>query len=207
MAIVLQARKTTLQDLRENFGLDLERDLSFFPEWQGESTPLSEAEVAFLDRVQAGYFNLLNYPPLLEKSIQIAVVGPLLFLAGYFLPPFHIRTEHSVEITAEDEGITIRGQIDILLAKEQFWVAAIESKEAEFSVEAGLAQLLSYMLANPDRSKSGFGLIAAGGGFTFVKLQAGAQPKYATSKVFEVRNPGNELYDVFRILRSLAESE
>jgi len=38
--------------------------------------------------------------------------------------------------------------MDVLVLKEQLWVLA-ESKKAVFSVEAGLAQILSYMLGNP----------------------------------------------------------
>jgi len=39
-----------------------------------------------------------------------------------------------------------------------------------FSVEAGLAQILSYMLGNPAPDQPCFGMIATGGSFIFLKL-------------------------------------
>ena len=212
MSTVLQARSVTLRDLIDNFGLVKVRDLSFFPEWQSDLAELTPLETSQLDEIQAGYFNLLEYPPYLERSVQLSIISPLLFLGKFFLPPFHIRAEKSVELTAEHEGLVIRGNIDILLAREQFWVMVIESKEVGFSMEAGLAQLLSYMLANPHPTEPGFGLIATGGSFTFVKLVRGLlgngegerdRPCYALSRIFEIQNPGNELYDVFKVLKRI----
>lgn len=79
----------------------------------------------------------------------------------------------------------------------------IESKNASFSIEEGLAQILAYMLNNPYPEKPSFGMIATGSEFIFVKLVKGQQPCYALSKGFLMRNPGNELYDVLRILKHL----
>ena len=205
MVQTLQAKTVTLRDLIDTFGLQLLQDDQFFREWQEGLPEVTDAEKQFLDKVKTGYFNLINYPPLLEKAIQISVLSPILFLAGFYLPPFQIKAEKSVEIAAEDEGIVIRGQIDILLVKEQFWVMVIESKQVSFSIEAGLAQLLAYMLANPHPEKPGFGMITTGGSFTFVKLVQQKIPQYATSKVFEIRNPGNELYEVFQILKRIGQ--
>ncbi|NET72165.1 MAG: restriction endonuclease subunit R, partial [Sphaerospermopsis sp. SIO1G2] len=39
----------------------------------------------------------------------------------------------------------------------------------------------------------------------FVKLVKGNPPRYALSKGFLMRNPGNELYDVLRILKYLTQ--
>jgi len=36
-----------------------------------------------------------------------------------------------------------------LLLNEQFWVSVIESKQVAYSVEAGLDQIIAYMLATP----------------------------------------------------------
>ncbi|MBW4581335.1 MAG: restriction endonuclease subunit R [Tildeniella nuda ZEHNDER 1965/U140] len=205
MVQTLQARNVTLRHLIDNFGLQLIRDEQFFREWQDVLPDITDAEKQFLDKVQEGYFNLIDHPPLLEKAVQIAILGPVLFVANFFLPPFHIQAERSVEISAEDEGITIRGQADLILLKEQLWVMAIESKEASFSIEAGLAQLLAYMLANPHPSKPSFGLIVTGGSFMFVKLVQGNVSQYAISRIFEIRNPGNDLYSVVAILKHIGQ--
>ena len=166
---------------------------------------ISEGDRSILDRVQSGFWNSIEYPPLSEKLIQISVLGPLLLIAGFYEPPFHIQAEKSVEISAEDEdGVTIRGRIDVLILKEQVWALVIEAKEAEFSIEAGVSQLLSYMLANPVTEKPSYGLIASGGSFIFVKLVKGETNNYGFSKIYEIRNPGNDLYEVLQILKKIA---
>jgi hypothetical protein len=205
MVQVLQARDATLRDLIDRFGLQRVQDSQFFHEWQESLPEITELERQYLDKVKAGYLNLIEYPPLLEKTIQFSIVSPILFLADFFLPPFHVCAEESIEISDEDEEVSIRGQIDILLLKERFWLLVIESKRAFFSIEAGLAQLLAYMLANPQKDQPGFGMITTGGSFTFVKLIYGNEPQYNTSKIFELRNPGNELYDVFQILKRISQ--
>lgn len=214
MVQIIQAKVITLRDLITKFDIQLVRDEQFFREWQDNLPEATDLERQLLDRVQAGYFNLLNYPPLLENAIKMAVLSPLLYSADFYLAPFHIRSEKSVEISEEDEGITIQGKIDVLVLKEQLWVMVIESKKASFSIEAGLAQILAYMLANPnpDQPSRGsalclpcFGMITTGGSFIFVKLVKGETKQYATSKVFELRNPGNDLYSVFSILKGLGQ--
>ncbi|MBD2090453.1 restriction endonuclease subunit R [Microcoleus sp. FACHB-1515] len=205
MVQTLQATDVTLNDLIEKFDIQLVQDDRFFTEWQADFPDLTNEEKQFLDRIKAGYFNLINYPPLLEKSIQFAVVAPILFLAGFYLPPYQIKTEKSIEIAVEDEDTIIRGQIDILLLKERVWLLVIESKRAAFSIEAGLAQLLTYLLSNPNSTKPSYGLITSGGSFIFVKLVQGKVPQYATSNEFNIRNRGNQLYDVFKILKHISQ--
>jgi hypothetical protein len=80
----------------------------------------------------------------------------------------------------------------------------IESKQAAYSVEAGIAQILAYMLENPNTKKPNYGMITSGGTFIFIKLVKQETPKYATSKLFATRNPG-DLYEVLRILKHLSQ--
>ncbi|MCU0548676.1 MAG: restriction endonuclease subunit R [Leptolyngbya sp. Prado105] len=204
MTLTLQAKNVTLRDLIDRFGLHLVRDEQFFREWQHDLPIVTETEQQFLDRVVDGFLNLLNYPPLLEGVVRMAILDPLLFLGGFYLPPFHIRSEPSVQIAAEDEGVMITGNIDTLVLNDQLWVLVVESKRASFSVEEGLPQILSYMLANPNPERPCFGLITTGGSFMFVKLVQEAQPRYATSKLFGIRNPG-DLVKVFSILKHLGQ--
>lgn len=205
MVQTIPAKDVTLQDLTTQFNLQLVRDEQFFREWHEDLPEVSDLEKQMLDRVQAGYFNLLNYSPLLENAIKLAVLSPILYLADFYLYPFHIKSEQSVQITAEDEGTIVEGKIDVLVLRERLWVMVIESKKASFSVVAGLAQILAYMLANPDSEKPSFGMITTGGSFVFIKLVKGETPRYATSKVFELLNPGNDLYSVLSILKRLSQ--
>jgi len=205
MVQIIQAHKVGLEDLNSYFKAQAVRDPAFFPEWQNVPSEITELERQYLDKIQAGYLNLIEHPPLLEKAVQVAILGPLLFLADFYLPPFRIQAEKSIEITAQDEDVIVRGQLDTLLLKEQFWAMAIESKEASFSFEAGRAQLLAYMLANPQSEKPCFGLISSGGSFVFLKLVQGEVNRYGLSRVYELSNPGNDLYDVYPILKHIAD--
>lgn len=66
----------------------------------------------------------------------------------------------------------------------------IESKQVAYSVEAGLDQILVYMLATPHPQKPMFGMITSGGSFIFIKVVKGEPPQYATSDIFDIRNRG-----------------
>ena len=205
MVRTIQAKDINLRYLIDNFGIQLVLDEQFFREWQDDLLEITDLDKQLLDKVKTGYFNLLNYPPLLEGVVRMSIVDPILFIGDFYLAPLYIKAEESIQISDEDEGVIIKGKIDTLILKDQFWVMVIESKQAEYSIERGLAQILAYMLGNPDPDRPSFGMITTGGSFTFVKLVKGEIPQYATSKVFEIRNPGNELYDVLRILKRLTQ--
>ncbi|MFW5667439.1 MAG: restriction endonuclease subunit R [Coleofasciculus sp.] len=205
MVQTLQAETITLRELITLYGLQLVEDDQFFREWQDNLPELTNQEKQLLDQIKAGYINLRNYPPLLENTVNIAVLSPLLFVGQFYLPPFHIKLEKSVQIATDDGGTVIKGRIDLLLLHEQFWVSVIESKQVAYSVEAGLDQLLAYMLATPHPEKPVFGMITSGGSFMFIKLVKGEPPQYATSDIFDIRNRGNELYNVLSILKRLGQ--
>ncbi len=203
MVTTIPAKNATLRTLIDDFGVQLVRDEQFFNEWQNLPDITSE-EKQSLDRIADGFVNLLDYPPLLENVIRMSVVDPLLFLAGFYLPPFHVRSEPSIEIQTEDEGVIITGSLDTLVLKDRLWVLVVESKRASYSVEAGLAQILAYMLATPSADRPCYGLITSGGSFMFVKLVQGNPPQYSVSKLFGIRTP-SDLYNVFAILKHLGQ--
>lgn len=206
MPQTLQAKDIDLRYLIDNFGLQLVQDDLFFPEWQENLPEITDLDKQLLDKVKAGYLNLLNYPPLLEDAIRMAILDPLLFIGDFYLAPFYVKSEEPIEINLEDKETLIKGKIDTLVLKDQFWVMVIESKRASFSIEAGLPQILNYMLANPHSGQPSFGMIATGGSFIFIKLVKNAIAQYATSNIFDLRNRGNELYSVLSILKKLSQS-
>lgn len=201
----LQAENITLRELIDFYGLQFVDDRSFFSEWQAELPELSDSEMQLLDQIKAGYLNLRNDPPLLENTVNAAILSPLLFVGKFYLPPFHIKLEKSIELVTHDQDVLIKGRIDFLLLNRQLWVTVIESKQVAYSVEAGLDQILAYMLAAPQSQDRVFGMITSGGSFMFLKLVKGAVPKYGTSNIFDIRNTGNELYDVLKILKRLSQ--
>ncbi len=206
MSQTIRASDISLHDLKNKFGLQRTFDEPFFPEWQLAQFPeLNDFDKHFLNQTKEAYFNLIEYPPLLENTVKMAVLAPLLNLAGFYLYPFHTKSEYSVKIETVDGEIVVEGKIDVLVLKEQLWIMVIESKQAAFSIESGLAQILAYMLANNNQEKPCFGMITTGGSFVFIKLVKGEIPQYALSRVFELNNPGNDLYTVLGILKRLEQ--
>lgn len=206
MVQTIQSKDITLRDLSINFGLKLTHDEQFFPEWQENLPEITDLQKQQLNQVKEGYFNLLAYPPMLEGVVRMAILDPLLFIGGFYLAPFQVKAEKSVRISTEDEGTIVTGILDVLVLKDTIWVMVIESKQVEFSIEAGLAQILSYMLANPNPEKPSFGMITTGGSFIFLKLVKGNSPQYGLSRLFSLLNPGNDLYTVLSILNRLAQA-
>ncbi len=204
MVQIIQPQDIDLRYLIENYGLQLVEYNLFFPEWQEDLPELSDFDKQQLDKVKAGYLNLLNYPPLLEDVVRMAVLDPILFIGDFYLAPFYVKSEQSIDIVEEDDGVIIRGRIDTLVLKNQLWVMVIESKRASYSIEAGLAQMLAYMLGNPNPEKPSYGMITSGGTFIFVKCVQEDYPKYATSNLLATRNPG-DLYSVLKILKRLSQ--
>lgn len=194
-----------MNDLIRNFNLQFIEEQDFFYEWQENLPDISNFEKQQLDKVRAGYWNLLDYPPILENIVRMTILDPILFIGDFYINPFYLRSEEPVEIVTEDEGIIIKGRMDTLILKEQLWLMVIEAKRMSYSVEAGVAQILAYMLANPQPEKPNYGMITNGGGFMFIKLVQGTILQYATSRIYNTRNPGNELYDVLRVLKHLTQ--
>ncbi|NES20087.1 MAG: restriction endonuclease subunit R [Symploca sp. SIO3E6] len=205
MVQTLPAKQITLQELTDKFGLQFIENNQFFREWQDNIPEINEEEKHRLDRVKSSYANFLKEPPLLENTVKMVVLSPLLDLAGFYLPPFRIRSEKSIEISLEDKGVIIKGQIDVLALCNQFWAIVIESKQSAFSLEVGRSQLLTYMLANPHPEQPTYGLILNGSSFRFLKLIQGETLQYAVSRIFDLFNPGNDLYHVLSVLKHLSQ--
>ncbi|MUL38970.1 type I restriction endonuclease [Gloeocapsopsis dulcis] len=203
MVQTIQARDITLYELEE-IGLQLVQDASFFTEWQEDLPPLSEAEKQALERVSSNYLNLSKYRPMSEEAVKMVVLSPLLDLAGFYQPPFEIETETSVEISAEDDGIVVKGNIDVLVVQKQLWILVIESKSTKFDVTVALPQALAYMLANPSSEHPTFGLLINGREFMFIKLVIQEYPMYARSYALSIERD-RERQQVLSVLKRLGQ--
>lgn len=201
MVQTIAANTATLRDLKQALGLQQSLDSAFFWEWQQDMPPLSEAEQQLLNRVKANFMALMEDPPMLENSVKMVVLSPLLDLAGFYRKPFRIETETSIDLELEDDGIVIRGRIDVLVLKEQFWLLVIESKRSDFAVTRAIPQALAYMLSNPKLIDPTFGLITNGNEFLFLKATRQPTAQYANSRLFSLINPNNELYTVLQTLK------
>jgi predicted type IV restriction endonuclease len=151
------------------------------------------------------FLALMEDPPLLENTVKMVVLAPLLDLAGFYRKPFRIETEPSVTLEMEDEGMKIQGRIDVLVQKNRLWLLVIESKRSDFAVSRAIPQALAYMLGHGDRTSSTFGMITNGNEFLFLKATHQPRAQYANSRLFSLLNPDRELRSVLQILKRLGE--
>ncbi|MGB3759303.1 MAG: type I restriction endonuclease [Rivularia sp. (in: cyanobacteria)] len=204
MVQIIQARDTSIYELEEKFGLQLSTDTDFFTEWTDNLPSLTDIEKQSLKRVQSNYFNLTRRRLISEEAVKMVVLSPLLDLAGFYQPPFEIETETSVEILAEEEGVKLKGNIDVLVVQKNFWILVIESKSTKFDVMVALPQALAYMLNSPNREKPTFGLLVNGREFVFVKLMQEEQKKYARSYALSIEKD-NDFEQVLSVLKRVGE--
>jgi Type I restriction enzyme R protein N terminus (HSDR_N) len=200
----IQAETLTLYDLEQKFSLQPHRDRQFFTEWQEPLPPLTDLEKQRLTRTQEQYFHLSSRP-ILEEMVKMVIVSPLLDLAGFYNPPFYSVSEKSVKLSVKDEQATIRGKIDVLVIQDQLWVLVIEAKRSGLSLEPGIPQALTYMLASPQHQRPLYGMVTNGSNFIFLKLTHQKTPSYSLSEEFTLRR-SEDLFTVTRVLKQLAET-
>ena len=204
MIQTIAAREITLEELREKFNLQEVNKPGFFREWQENLPSLTEEEKKALARVKSNYFNLVSSRPMLEQGVKMVVLSPLLDLAGFYQSPFSIKTEAYIEIEAEDEGIIVRGNIDVLVVKQSLWILVIESKSTKFDVMVALPQALIYLLNSPNINQPCFGFITNGREFVFIKLTKTELYQYSRSYSLSLERE-NELQQVLAVLKKIGQ--
>jgi hypothetical protein len=137
-----------------------------------------------------------------EGAVDKLLLSPLLDLVGFYEPEFEIRTEHSVAFEVVEGDEVLRGRMDTLIVRDDFWVLVVEAKR---TIMAALAvpQALTYMMCGPLPGRPVFGLVSNGEEFIFLKVVAGAVPLYSTSRLFAAFFPpgGGDLAEVVRVLK------
>ena len=200
------SEETSLEGLERDFKLQRNDDHDFFSEWRQELVNLSQGDRDALTRITEFYKNISRKSVVSENIVKMAILSPLLDLAGFYSSQFAIADEESITISAIDGETIYRGRIDILVIQQSLWILVIESKSSSFSLHKALPQALAYMLASPNPAKTTFGLITNGSEYRFVKLDAtGNAPIYATSSLFSIFPPDDDLPTVLQILRRLAQ--
>jgi hypothetical protein len=202
VATILTITETikTLGQIEEKLGIRLSDDRTFFLEWLNLPATLSNSDQDRLDRIRQNYLYKSTDGILLEETIKLVLLSPLLELAGFYQSPYKFRAEVSVEVEAiGDTDEILRGRIDALVLQNRLWIVLIESKKATFDLELALPQTLAYMAANPQPDRPLFGIITNGSSYLFVKL---LDRQYGTSDLFATRSQHrNNLYEVLEILR------
>lgn len=199
----------SLSDLREKFALNRDRTHPFFTQWLTAAESLSDFEQQALNRLKRNYENMIETNPLGEV-VKLVVVAPLLDLAGFYQPPFSIRTEVPTRLIETDTDQTFTGNIDVLVVKQRLWVLVIESKRSRFDVTAGIPQALSYMLGQPaeaevKRESDRFGMVTNGREVVFLLLNPQHPPVYAQSKIYQVLDAEADLTAILQGLKVIGK--
>jgi hypothetical protein len=191
----------SLAEAETRFGLSRNDEPSFFTEWSIDLPELTATEQQRLDLIKQRYLYHRQYGHLLENAVNFIIIAPLLELAGFYDPPFRLRSEASIRLEIEDRDRKVyQGCIDSLIVQEHLWIILVEAKRTLFNIEVALPQALACMSANPQPQKATFGLVSNGAYSMFVKL---FQSQYSFSEDFSLNRQRNELYDVLRILNKL----
>lgn len=197
---------TSLNEALTRFGLVRIESEQFFPEWKSELPQITEAEKATLDVLRRRYLYHRGEGDLLEGTVMLLVVSPLLALSGFYDPPFRIKAESSVDLVLSDGEEVLRGRIDVLVLQNQLWVMVLESKKTTLSIWSAVPQALAYLMANPQPDKPVFGMVTNGDDVLFIKVKWEAgRPQYDLSRVFALFTSAKELYNILQILKGIGQ--
>jgi hypothetical protein len=100
------------------FALQRSTDADFFAGLRDELPSLTEIEVSTLARVKQNFLDQLQSRLLIEETVKLVVVSPLLDLAGFYRTPYQIESEVPIELQIPDgsEGM-IQGRIETLVVQ------------------------------------------------------------------------------------------
>ena len=216
MPIAITDAIKTLAEAERRFGIARSEDLAFFPEWRSDLPELTAAETMDLSELRRRYLYQRSEGQLLEGTVTLLMVAPLLTAAGFYDPPFRVRAEESVQLDLGDHEDVLQGRIDVLVVLDQLWVVVLESKKTALSVWAALPQTLAYLMTNPRIDLPSFAIVTNGDEIFFVKLgikpgQADSrsgrlsQRSYAVSRVFSPFASGDELCGALQVLKGIGK--
>ncbi len=193
---------TTIATAETKFGLSRSPDMDFFTEWQNQLPELDSSDRINLEILWRRYLYHRSNGHLLESTVMLLLVSPLLTIAGLYDPPFLLKAEESVVINLADSEEIFQGRIDVLILGDRLWIIIVESKKTMLSVWSGLPQTLAYLMANPRLDRPKFALLTNGDDIVFIKLE---NQQYGMSKVFAPLVNHQELELACQILRKIAK--
>ncbi|MGF1676837.1 MAG: type I restriction endonuclease subunit R [Rivularia sp. (in: cyanobacteria)] len=196
---------TNLADAENRFGLVRIENEKFFSEWYEELPALTEADKENLDVLRRRYLYHRAGGNLLEGTVMLLLVSPLLALAGFYDSPFRIKAEESVDVLLDDGEEILRGRIDVLVLQDRFWVMVLKSKKTTLSVWSAVPQALAYLMANPNTNLPVFGMVTNGDDILFIKMVQADTLRYNLSRVFAPFTSAKELYIVLQILKRFGQ--
>ncbi|MEM8604185.1 MAG: type I restriction endonuclease subunit R [Cyanobacteria bacterium P01_H01_bin.121] len=206
MATAVTEAITSLATAEQQFALQRIEAATFFPEWRENLPSLMTADRSALQDLRRRYLYQRSQGQLLEGVVTLLVASPLLMLAGFYDPPFQVRTEAAIRIQVADQREALQGRIDLLVLHDQVWVVVLESKQTMLSVWTALPQTLAYLMANGTQKLPRFAMLTNGDEIMFVKVQnctpdeaIGSTAQSMTTEASQNNQPQPSYYDVSRI--------
>ncbi|WP_317845579.1 type I restriction endonuclease subunit R [Pseudanabaena sp. UWO310] len=183
----------------------------YFTEWHDHLPEINSSDRANLDILWRRYIYHRSGGHLLESTVMLLLVSPLLTIAGLYDPPCRIKAEESIAINVSDSEETLQGRIDVLVLRDRLWIIVLESKKTMLSVWSALPQTLAYLMASPNSdgthpagNRPTFAMLTNGDDIVFVKLEG---KQYAMSQVLAPLVNQGELEVAWQVLRKIAEIE
>ena len=195
---------TTIAEAERKFGLRRSESRDFFTEWYDQLPVSNSSDHANLEIIWRRYIYHRSGGHLLESTVMLLLVSPLLTIAGLYDPPFRIKAEESIAIDVSDSEETLQGRIDVLVLRDRLWIIVLESKKTMLSVWSALPQTLAYLMASPNGDHPTFAMLTNGDDIVFVKLEG---KQYAMSQVLSPLVNRGELEVAWQVLRKIAEIE
>jgi len=195
---------TTIVEAERKFGLSRSESKDFFTEWYDQLPEINSSDRANLEILWRRYIYHRSGGHLLESTVMLLLVSPLLTITGLYDPPFLLKAEESVLIKISDSEETLQGRIDVLVLRDRFWIIVLESKKTMLSVWSALPQTLAYLMASPNSDRPTFAMLTNGDDIVFVKLDG---KQYAMSQVLSPLVNQSELEVAWQVLRKIAEIE
>lgn len=207
MTLAVTDRIKSFKDLKRSFNLEQSKNPAFFSELSEDLQELSQEEKARVGKIKKRFDYHREDGFLLEGTVNLLVVSPLLELAGFLDEPYQIRSPFGIEIEINDTVETLKGFIDTLVVNNNLWVLSLESKRSAIPVGVALPQLFAYMLAQPRQGNLTFGVATNGDEFVFLKVDFSTQqPAYGFSRAYSLLPVNHELDTVLKILKSLGNA-
>jgi hypothetical protein len=168
MSQVIHTDDVTWALLEALFGLEMVEG-GFSDRLPPDLPPLGAIERDTLDqsRREIEYFSQFG----LEASggLVLLALSPLLKLAGYYSEPYQVQTQKIASTMVPEGNLEFKGLIPIQVCAEEEWVVTIAAGGAELS--ASLPQMIAWLLARPDHSQPGWGLLTNGLTFQMLSLE------------------------------------
>jgi hypothetical protein len=183
----------SLSDLQVRCNLRQADSDRFFSEWSEDLPDLDERERAGIERLKQRYdYHRFGFTTVGTSRFSRSTLPPAIALRYWARTGRSRRNNSRFYRCASCTGATLD------------FGCRVEADE--HSCSGSIAQLLAYMLANPQSERPSFGIATNGDEFVFLKLSQGDAPQYDASRTFSLFPRRHELGEVLRILKRLGQA-